>query len=74
MPLYNYLKKHRAELNISQTDLGKLCDVSRQTISLIERGDYSPSVLLAIKIAKICNSTVEEIFYYQEDTENEKKD
>lgn len=44
---------------------------SRQTISLIERGDYSPSVTLALKIAKECNASVEEIFRYEEGEEDE---
>ena len=47
--------------------MGRLAGVSRQTISQIERGDYSPSVSLALKLAKICNVTVEDIFTYQED-------
>ena len=72
MPLKNRLKEHRARLGINQSELGKLAGVSRQTISLIERGDYSPSVTLALKIAKICNVTVEDIFIYVEDIENEK--
>lgn len=72
MPLYNRVKEHRARLGINQTELGKLCNVSRQTISLIERGDYSPSVSLALKIAKVCKTTVEEIFSYEED-ENDKE-
>lgn len=67
MPLYNKVKEHRARLGINQTDLGKMCGVSRQTISLIERGDYSPSVTLALKIAKVCQVSVEDIFDYAED-------
>ena len=51
--------------------MGELAGVSRQTISQIERGDYSPSVTLALKIAKICNAKVEDIFSYKEDEENE---
>ena len=39
--------------------------------SLIERGDYSPSVTLALTIAKVCGASVEEIFYLQEGTEHE---
>ena len=68
MPLYNRVKEHRARLGINQTELGKLCGVSRQTISLIERGDYSPSVTLALKIAKVCQAYVEDIFSYEEET------
>lgn len=47
MILRNRLKERRAALNVNQQEMGRLCGVSRQTISLIERGDYSPSVTLA---------------------------
>jgi putative transcriptional regulator len=67
MPLYNRLKEYRARLGVNQQEMGALAGVSRQTISQIERGDYSPSVILALKIAKICHVTVEDIFTYQED-------
>ena len=72
MELRNRLKVFRAILNVNQQEMGHLCGVSRQTISLIERGDYSPSVTLALTIAKVCGVTVEEIFYLQEDEEHEK--
>ena len=65
MPLYNRLKEHRARLGVNQQEMGALACVSRQTISQIERGDYSPSVTL--KLARICGVTVEDIFTYQED-------
>lgn len=67
MPLKNYLKDYRAKLGVNQQEMGKLAGVSRQTISQIERGDYSPSVTLALKLAKLCNVTVEEIFEYEEE-------
>ena len=65
MILRNRLKERRAALNVNQQEMGRLCGVSRQTISLIERGDYSPSVTLALTIAKVCGVTVEEVFYLQ---------
>ena len=71
MALENRLKEHRGRLGINRADMGKLAGVSRQTISLIERGDYSPSVTLALKLAKICGVTVEDIFSYTEDEEDE---
>ena len=71
MALENRLKEYRARLGINQADMGKLAGVSRQTISLIERGDYSPSVTLALKLAGICHVTVEDIFIYTEDEEDE---
>lgn len=67
VPLKNRLKEHRALLGVNQQEMGKLAGVSRQTISQIERGDYSPSVTLALKLAKLCNVTVEDIFEYEED-------
>lgn len=70
MPLYNKLKELRARLSINQSELGKRAGVSRQTISLIERGDYSPSVTLALKIAQIFNVHVEDIFEYEEGDDN----
>lgn len=71
MPLYNRLKEYRAKIKVNQTEMGNLVGVSRQTISQIERGDYSPSVTLALKIAKVLNVSVEEIFSYEESEENE---
>ena len=53
MPLQNRLKELRARHSLSQTQLGELAGVSRQTISLIERGDYNPSVTLALKLSHI---------------------
>lgn len=71
MPLYNHLKEYRAKLGVNQQEMGKLVDTSRQTISQIERGDYSPSVTLALKIAKACGTTVEDIFEYVEEKDDE---
>ena len=74
MPLYNKLKDYRAIIGVNQTKMGELAGVSRQTISQIERGDYSPSVTLALKIAKICNARVEDIFSYEEDEDDDDKE
>ena len=74
MPLLNRLKEYRSRLGVNQTEMGKLAGVSRQTISQIERGDYSPSVTLAVKIAKICEVRVEDIFIYEEEINDEGKE
>ena len=71
MPLNNRLKEYRARLGVNQQEMGKLVNTSRQTISQIERGDYSPSVTLALKLAKVCGTSVEEIFEYVEDETDE---
>ena len=71
MPLYNRLKEYRARQGVNQQEMGRLAGVSRQTISQIERGDYSPSVTLALKLAKLCQVSVEDLFSYEEDENNE---
>ncbi len=71
MPLKNRLKEYRAKINVNQQEMGQLVDVSRQTISQIERGDYSPSVTLALKIAKVFQASVEDIFEYEEENKEE---
>lgn len=60
--LKNRLKELRARDSLNQTELAKLAEVSRQTISLIERGEYTPSVVIAIRIAQIFNENVENVF------------
>ena len=57
------LKSARAALDLSQDDLAKLCEVSRQTISAIEKGDYNPTINLCIKICKVLNKTLDELFW-----------
>lgn len=74
MPLYNHVKEHRARLGLNQAGLGKLAGVSRQTISLIEREDYSPSITLALKLAKIFDCQVEDIFEYVQEGEEDEKE
>ena len=67
MPLLNRLKEYRARLGVNQQEMGALVGASRQTISQIERGDYSPSVTLALKIARRCGARVEDIFEYEDE-------
>ena len=50
-----------------QEELGKLLGVSRQTISSLENGRYNPSILLAYKIAKLFNLSIEEVFIFEEE-------
>lgn len=63
----NRLETLRKERNIRQEELALVLEVSRQTISSLENGRYNPSILLAFKIARYFNLTVEEIFIYEED-------
>ena len=58
----NKLRVLRAERNWSQAKLAEELDVSRQTINAIETGKYDPSLPLAFKMAKLFDSTIEELF------------
>ena len=71
--LKNRLKELRARDGVNQTQMAKLAGVSRQTISLIERGEYTPSIVIAMKIAKVFREPVENVFSLVEGVENEKE-
>lgn len=62
----NNLRVQRAIKNITQAELADLIQVSRQTINTIESGKYVPSTVLALKMAKVFNVAVEEIFELEE--------
>ena len=74
MPLANRLREQRARLGLNQQQLGQLVGASRQTISLIERGDYHPSVLLALRIARVFDLPLEEIFFLEGEDHNETRE
>lgn len=68
----NKLEEIRKQRNLSQEDIAKALEVSRQTIGSLENGRYNPSIILAFKIAKYFNMNIEDIFIYEEDDLNEK--
>jgi|GEM_PF-157445 len=63
----NRLEEIRKEKRIRQGELAKVMDVSRQTISSLENGRYSPSIALAFKLALYFDKTIEEIFIYEDE-------
>ena len=65
------MKFRRIELEMSQTDLAKACGVTRQTIGLIEAGEFNPSINLCIAICKALGVTLNDLFW--EEDENEKQ-
>ena len=62
MEIQNQVKKYRKEQDITQAQLAKKLDVSRQTVNAIETGKYDPSLELALKTAEFFDVKVEEIF------------
>ncbi len=63
----NRLEEIRKKRGITQEELADALEVSRQTIGSLENGRYNPSILLAFKIARYFNRSVEEIFIYEGD-------
>ncbi len=61
--LENKVRELRARYKLSQTELANLVGITRQTVGLIEKGDYAPSVALALKLAKALQTSVEEVFW-----------
>ena len=66
MKLKNRLKELRARDGLNQTELAKLAGISRQTISLLERDEYTPSIIIALKISQIFHEPVESVFRLEE--------
>jgi putative transcriptional regulator len=65
----NRLEELRKQRGIKQEDLARDLKVSRQTIGSLENGRYNPSILLAFKIARYFDTTIENIFIYDEEEE-----
>ncbi|MGR9049624.1 helix-turn-helix transcriptional regulator [Halobacillus faecis] len=63
----NKMNEHRKKLGLSQDKLAAKLGVSRQTIISIEKGRYNPSLPLAMIIAEVFDTTVENIFFLEQD-------
>jgi len=61
------MKELRARYNLTQEDLAKKIGVRRETILFIEKGKYNPSLRLAHDIAKALQTTIDELFMFEED-------
>lgn len=60
--LMNRLREERARLNLTQAELAELVGVSRKTINTVENGVFIPSTVLALRLARALNTTVESLF------------
>lgn len=58
----NIIKVERARYNLSQSDLAEMVGVTRQTIYAIENNKFTPSVILAFKIARVLKTDINELF------------
>jgi DNA-binding XRE family transcriptional regulator len=60
------IKELRARYNLTQEELADKVGVTRQTMLYLEKGKYNPSLVLAYKVAKALNSTIEEVFIIED--------
>lgn len=65
----NRLEELRKARGMTQEELADVLEVSRQTVGSLENGRYNPSILLAFKIARLFETTIEEVFLYEEQGE-----
>jgi putative transcriptional regulator len=65
--LKSRLKELRAREGWNQTELAKRAKISRQTVSLIEREEYMPSLLIAVRLSRLFREPIENIFIFEED-------
>jgi len=65
MELHNQVKENRIRLELTQETLAKLVSVTRQTIIAIEKGGYTPSVELALKLARALDIPLEQLFWLE---------
>ena len=65
------LKFRRIELNMSQTELARKAGVTRQTIGLIESGEFNPSIKLCISICRALGVTLNDLFWEEENESEE---
>lgn len=63
----NRLEEIRKKHGMNQEELADVLEVSRQTIGSLENGRYNPSIILAFKIARYFDMSIEEIFLYEEE-------
>ncbi len=65
----NRLEELRKERGMNQAELADILEVSRQTIGSLENGRYNPSIVLAFKIARFFDKSIEDIFIYEEESD-----
>ena len=68
------IRIYRAIHNLTQEELARMISVTRKTVNSIEGGKYNPSIDVAYKMAKLFNVTIEELFCFEDEENNNEKD
>lgn len=61
--MFNRLKQYRIQADLTQEELANLTGVTRQTIGLIEKNNYNPSLRICIKICEVLDKTLDDVFW-----------
>ena len=69
MTLNNKVRQARTQLGLTQSELGVKVSVTRQTVAFIEKGEFAPSVALALRLAQALNTPINELFWLEETTQ-----
>jgi len=64
--LNNKVRQARTQLGLTQSELGVKVSVTRQTVAFIEKGEFAPSVALALRLAQALNTPINELFWLEE--------
>jgi DNA-binding XRE family transcriptional regulator len=67
-PVFNQIEQVRTSLGLTRQQLADLVGVHYQTIGYLERGEYSPSLVLALRIAEQLKTPIEELFWLKEES------
>jgi len=67
------MHEFRKDMNLQQAELAEMVGVRRETIGKLENGKYNPSLKLAMDIARVFGKTVEEVFAFEEDCDDEEE-
>ncbi len=67
----NNVRQSRGEVNLTQEQLADMVGVTRQTIGLIEKEKYNPTIALCLKISQVLNKSIDQLFWLEEN-EDEK--
>lgn len=66
----NNIRVIRKSMKFSQEELASMCGVTRQTINAVENDKYDPTLTLAFKLSQTLNTTVDQLFIFEEDTKD----
>ena len=69
----NSVRQSRGQVKLTQEELADVVGVTRQTIGLIEKEKYNPTIALCLKISHVLNKSIDQLFWLEEDKDEDEK-